>query len=59
MQHVWEGEKCVRGTMWKPEGNSRLEDLGVDGKILVNWILKNRIGGGFFWLTTGTSDGLL
>jgi hypothetical protein len=31
--------------VWKPEASNHLEDLGIDGKILlVKWILKNRIG---------------
>jgi hypothetical protein len=45
--------------VWKREGNNHLEDLGIDGKmLLVNWILMNRIvGGGFIWLRTGTGAG--
>jgi len=39
-----------------------LEDLGVDGKVILEWIL-GKYGGkvwtGFVWFNAGTSDGLL
>jgi hypothetical protein len=38
-----------------------LANLGVDGRIILKWILKERDGArpGLFWLRTGTGDGLL
>jgi hypothetical protein len=46
--------------VWKLEGSNHLEDLGIDGKIiLVKWILINKIVRGFIWLRTGTRVGLL
>jgi hypothetical protein len=38
-----------------------LEDLGVGGKIIVNWNFKSGVvtWTGLIWLRTGTSDGLL
>jgi hypothetical protein len=45
----------------KPEGKNHLKDLGVDGRIILEWIFKkwdevawNRTG-----LRTGTDGGLL
>jgi hypothetical protein len=52
---------AYRALVWKPEGNNHLEDLDVDGKmLLVKWVSMNGIvGGGFIWLRTGTRSGLL
>jgi hypothetical protein len=39
-----------------------VEDLGVDGKILLEWILEKygeKVWTGFMWLRIGTSGGLL
>jgi len=42
------------------KGRDHSKDLGLDGKIILEWIL-GRSGGkvGFIWFRTGTSDGLL
>jgi hypothetical protein len=29
----------------KSEGKIHLEDLGIDGRIILKWILRNRLGG--------------
>jgi hypothetical protein len=45
----------------KPEGRDHSEDLGVDGRIILKFILgKHGLGMwiGFVWLSTGTGDGL-
>jgi hypothetical protein len=34
------GERFVQGFGGKPEGKKHSEDLSVDGKIKLNWILK-------------------
>jgi hypothetical protein len=42
----------------KPEGKNHSEDLGVDGKIISEWILWTQDGKmrpGFIWLKIGTS----
>jgi hypothetical protein len=46
----------------KPEGSNHYEDLGVGGRILLEWILERWDGvvwTGFIWLIIGTSGGLL
>jgi hypothetical protein len=47
----------------KPEGRNHLEDRGVDGRILLNWILERWDGGrtrtGSILLRTGTRGWLL
>jgi hypothetical protein len=57
---AWIGER--RGTygvlVGKLEGKSHLEDIGVDGRILLTWILKKSVGRawtGLILLRTGTS----
>jgi hypothetical protein len=46
----------------KPEGRDHAEYLGLDWRILLEWIL-GKCGGkvwtGFIWLRIGTSGGLL
>jgi hypothetical protein len=34
------GERCLQGCVGESEGNFPLEDLGVDGTIILEWILK-------------------
>jgi hypothetical protein len=46
----------------KPEEKNYLDDLGVDGRIIREWILgksRGRVWTGFIWLRIGTSGGLL
>jgi hypothetical protein len=31
-------ERCIQGLMGRPEGIDHLENLGVDGRILLKWI---------------------
>jgi hypothetical protein len=40
------------------KGRSHLKDLGVDGKIILDWILGN-VWSVCIWISTGTSYGLL
>jgi hypothetical protein len=44
MQHAWEDEKYVQNWSENLKGIDRLEDVGVDGMIILDWIL-NRLGG--------------
>ena len=39
------GERCLPGFGGKPEGRNHLEDLGVDGKIILRWVLGSGIWG--------------
>jgi len=45
----------------KPEGKNHLDDLGIDGRIKLQCILKKQDGKvqiGFIWLSIETSDAL-
>jgi hypothetical protein len=55
-----EVRKIQKILVGKSECKRSLEDLGVDGKIILEWILKKwvrRMWTGFIWLRIGTSDG--
>jgi hypothetical protein len=46
----------------KREGRDNWEDLGVDGKIILEWILRisgEEVWSGCIWLRRGTSGGIL
>jgi hypothetical protein len=46
----------------KLEGKSHLEDLSIDGRIMLQWISEKQSGmlwTGFIWLRTRTSGRLL
>ena len=58
MCHIW-GRKEAHTRLWW--GNLRerdhIENLGIDGRIMLKWILKESVGrawSGFFWLRLGT-----
>jgi len=61
--HVW-GRRDVPIGYWMGDLIERdhLEDLGVDGRIILKWIYRNwdgRVWNGLIWLGTGTHAGLL
>jgi hypothetical protein len=53
---------AYRALVGKPEGRNRLDDPGVDGKIILKWIFETLGVGaqsGLIWLRIGTGGGLL
>jgi hypothetical protein len=52
--------KCIHHLVGKSEGKIS-EDTGVDGRIILEWILKEcwKLWTGNIYLSTGTSGGLL
>jgi hypothetical protein len=61
-KHIWETGEVHRGFWWGDlrKGN-HLEDLCIDGNIILKWIFKKWDGAwtGLIWLRTGTVGGLL
>jgi hypothetical protein len=55
------GRGAYRISVGRPEGKSYLENLYVDGRIIVQWIFKNWVGTwtGLTWLGIGTCGWLL
>jgi len=46
----------------KPKGKNHLGDIGIDGRIILEWIFENqgrKLWTGFVWLRIGTSKWLL
>jgi hypothetical protein len=63
MWHVWEtGEAQYRVLVGRTEGKRSLEDLGVEGRMILKWIFKQWDGQactGLIWLRIGTGGGPL
>jgi len=63
MWHVWETEEVqYRVLEGRTKGRGSLEDLGVDGRIILKWIFQQWDGQawtGFIWLRIGTGGGPL
>jgi hypothetical protein len=56
------GERSADGTsVGKTQGKRHLEDLGVDGKVILKCFLRNgmRAWNGLMWLSIGTGGELL
>ena len=48
--------------VWKPGERAHLEDPGIDGKIILRWIIRKWVGGawtGLIWLRIGSNGGKL
>jgi len=52
---------CIEGFDGQQRDREHLEDLGVDGRIILIWILKKLDGEwiGFVWFRIGTGGGHL
>jgi hypothetical protein len=53
------GENAYKVLFRNPKGRDCLEDLGIDGKVMLEWILGKwggKVWTGFIWLGIGTSD---
>jgi len=63
MWHVWETGVVCTGLWWgDPSKRAHLEDLGIDGSVILKWIFKRWDGEawtGLFRLRTGIGDGSL
>jgi hypothetical protein len=60
MQHASERwEMHTKFLLENLKGRDHMEDLGIDRRIILEWILKKQVGrvwNEFIWLRTGTSD---
>jgi hypothetical protein len=57
-----EMRKAYRILVEDPKGKDKLEDLDIDGRIILVWIfekLGRKFWNGFIWLRTGNSSGFL
>jgi len=58
---MWEDRNAYRVTAGKPEVKDHMDDLGVDGRTVLNQILKKyqaRAWTGLIWFMTGEIGGL-
>jgi hypothetical protein len=52
-----EERKMYKVLVGKPKGKNHLEDQGVDGSILSEWILLRRLGGDVVWIQLAQNKG--
>jgi len=58
--HIGRGQVHAGFCLVKLMEGEYMEDLGVDGKIILNWVIEKwvRARTGFFWLSVRTGGGL-
>ena len=63
MWHVWGRGQLHTGFWWEdPRKKVHVQDLGVDGEIILKWIFKRwneETWTGLLWIRIGTGCGLL
>jgi hypothetical protein len=55
-------EKCIKFWSENQKERDHAEDVAVDGRTILKWIIKKqhvKVWNGFTWLKLGTSGGLL
>jgi hypothetical protein len=60
--YMGENKRAYKGLVGKPEESHDLEDIGVDGRIILKCALKKQDGTsltGFVWLRADINDRLL
>jgi hypothetical protein len=47
---------CIKLQLAKMKGGDQLEEIEIDGKMILKWILRMRLRTTFVWIMTGYID---